>query len=99
WSPSRGKCSPARAIGCAMARRPSPAGVDGPGAAGTGRYGPRAVARRRRLQRGIYLLPSAFTMGNIFLGFWAIILGLRGHFDVAALAVAGAAVLDALDGR
>ena len=72
-----------------MARRPSPAGVDGP----------RAVARRRRLQRGIYLLPSAFTMGNIFLGFWSIVLGLRGRFDIAALAVAGAAVLDGIDGR
>jgi len=72
-----------------MARRPSLTGADGP----------RAVARRRRLQRGIYLLPSAFTMGNIFLGFWSIILGLRGHFDIAALAVAGAAVVDGIDGR
>ncbi len=72
-----------------MARRPSLAGVDGP----------RAVARRRRLQRGIYLLPSIFTMGNIFLGFWAIIRGLRGDFLTAPLAIAGAAVLDALDGR
>ena len=77
-----------------MARRPSPAGADG-----TRAESPRAVARRRRLRRGIYLLPSAFTMGNIFLGFWAIVLGLRGRFDVAALAVAGAAVLDGIDGR
>ena len=72
-----------------MARRPSPAGADGP----------RAVARRGRLRRGIYLLPSAFTMGNIFLGFWSIVLGLRGRFDIAALAVAGAAILDGIDGR
>lgn len=72
-----------------MARRPSLAAVDGP----------RAVARRRRLQRGIYLLPSIFTMGNIFLGFWAIIRGLRGDFQTAPLAIAGAAVLDAVDGR
>ena len=72
-----------------MARRPLPDAADGP----------RAVFRRRRLQRGIYLLPSAFTMGNIFLGFWSIILGLRGHFDWSAIAVASAAVLDALDGR
>lgn len=71
-----------------MARRPLPAGVEGP-----------RVARRRRLRRGIYLLPSAFTMGNIFLGFWAVILGLRGEFGVAGLAVATAAVLDGLDGR
>ena len=72
-----------------MARRPSLGAVDGP----------RAVARRRRLQRGIYLLPSIFTMGNIFLGFWAIIRGLRGDFLTAPLAIAGAAVLDAIDGR
>jgi CDP-diacylglycerol--serine O-phosphatidyltransferase len=72
-----------------MARRPLPTGAEGP----------RAVARRRRLQRGIYLLPSAFTMGNIFLGFWSIILGLRGEFGVAALAIAGAGVLDGVDGR
>jgi CDP-diacylglycerol--serine O-phosphatidyltransferase len=61
--------------------------------------GVRAVARRRRLQRGIYLLPSLFTMGNIFLGFWAIIKGLRGDFPVAALAIVAAGILDGLDGR
>ncbi len=72
-----------------MARRPSLVHADAP----------RAVARRRRLQRGIYLLPSAFTMGNIFLGFWAIILGLRADFGLAALAVAAAAIVDGLDGR
>jgi CDP-diacylglycerol--serine O-phosphatidyltransferase len=52
-----------------------------------------------RLRRGIYLLPSLFTTGNIFLGFWAVILGYRGRFDLAALAILGAAMLDAVDGR
>jgi phosphatidylserine synthase len=42
--------------------------------------------RRRRLRRGVYLLPSAFTMGNIFLGFWAVISGLRRHFGLPPLA-------------
>lgn len=55
--------------------------------------------RPRRLRRGIYLLPSLFTMGNIFLGFWAVIQGLRGNFGPAALAVAAAGVLDTIDGR
>jgi CDP-diacylglycerol--serine O-phosphatidyltransferase len=55
--------------------------------------------RRARLRRGVYLLPSLFTIGNIFLGFWAIVRGLRGDFAHAALAVFGAGVLDALDGR
>ena len=40
------------------------------------------VPRRRpvaqRLQRGAYLLPSLFTIGNMLLGFYAIVCGLRG---------------------
>ena len=54
---------------------------------------------RQRLARGIYLLPSLFTTGNIFLGFWAVIRGLRGDFGHAALAIFAAAMLDAIDGR
>jgi CDP-diacylglycerol---serine O-phosphatidyltransferase len=56
-------------------------------------------AARERLRRGIYLLPSLFTTGNIFLGFWAVIRGLRGDFGHAALAIFAAALLDAIDGR
>lgn len=54
---------------------------------------------RRRLRRGAYLLPSLFTIGNIILGFYAVVRGLRGDFQLAALLIAGAAILDALDGR
>lgn len=54
---------------------------------------------RRQLRRGAYLLPSLFTIGNIILGFYAVVRGLRGDFQLAALLVAAAAVLDALDGR
>ena len=61
--------------------------------------GPPPRAPGRRLRRGIYLLPSLFTMGNVFLGFWAVIQGLRGNFGPAALAIAAAAVLDTVDGR
>jgi CDP-diacylglycerol---serine O-phosphatidyltransferase len=56
-------------------------------------------ARRARLQRGVVILPSAFTMGNLFLGFWAIVAASRGMFETAAWLVVGAAVLDMLDGR
>jgi CDP-diacylglycerol--serine O-phosphatidyltransferase len=56
-------------------------------------------AARQRLQRGIYLLPSLFTTGNIFLGFYAVIRGLRGDFGHAALMIFAAAMLDAIDGR
>lgn len=53
----------------------------------------------RRLRRGAYLLPSLFTIGNMLLGFYAIVLGLRQRFDIAALLVFSAAILDTLDGR
>nr|XP_061804846.1 CDP-diacylglycerol--serine O-phosphatidyltransferase-like [Nerophis lumbriciformis] len=54
---------------------------------------------RRRLRRGAYLLPSLFTMGNILLGFYAVVRGLRGDFETAAILVFCAGVLDGLDGR
>jgi CDP-diacylglycerol--serine O-phosphatidyltransferase len=54
----------------------------------------------RRVRRGAYLLPSLFTMGNMLLGFYAIISGYRDHdFVKAALLVFAAAFLDSLDGR
>ena len=53
----------------------------------------------RRLRRGVYILPSLFTMGNLLLGFLAVIRGLSGAFQHAALAIFVAIVLDALDGR
>jgi CDP-diacylglycerol--serine O-phosphatidyltransferase len=52
-----------------------------------------------RLRRGVYLLPSLFTLGNIFLGFFAVVRGLAGQFHDAALAIFIAGFLDALDGR
>jgi CDP-diacylglycerol---serine O-phosphatidyltransferase len=54
---------------------------------------------RTRLQRGVIILPSAFTLGNLFLGIWAITAASRGMFTTAAWLVVGAAVLDMLDGR
>ena len=58
---------------------------------------PEKPARGKR--RGIYLLPSLFTMGNIFLGFYAIVQGLRGNFEMAAFAIFASGIMDALDGR
>ncbi|HVS01761.1 MAG TPA: CDP-diacylglycerol--serine O-phosphatidyltransferase [Thermoanaerobaculia bacterium] len=55
--------------------------------------------RQRRLRRGLYLLPSLFTLGNIFLGFYAVVRALREDYRVAGIAIIAAAVLDALDGR
>ena len=49
--------------------------------------------------RGIYLLPNLFTTGALFAGFFSIVSALRGDFDLAALAVFAASILDGLDGR
>lgn len=54
---------------------------------------------RRRLRQGTYLLPSAFTIGNMLLGFYAVVLGLDGNFQRAAVMIFVAAILDTLDGR
>lgn len=54
---------------------------------------------RRRLQRGIIILPSAFTVGNLFLGVWAIVSAARGHYETAGWMIVGAAIMDLLDGR
>jgi CDP-diacylglycerol---serine O-phosphatidyltransferase len=49
--------------------------------------------------RGIYLLPNLFTTAALFSGFYAIISGMHGNFENAAIAIFVAMVLDGLDGR
>jgi CDP-diacylglycerol--serine O-phosphatidyltransferase len=57
------------------------------------------------LRRGLYILPSLFTSGNIAAGYYAITQSLQGsvqeprHFDYAALAIGFAIPFDAIDGR
>jgi len=58
-----------------------------------------AVRVREGLRRGAYLLPSIFTIGNIFLGFFATVLSLRGRFSLAGGLIILAAILDFLDGK
>ena len=60
---------------------------------------PRPGRRPRGLRRGIAILPSLFTTGNLFLGFWAIIRTLHNQHAEAAPLIAWAIVLDLLDGR
>lgn len=50
-------------------------------------------------RRGIYLLPNLFTTAALFAGFYAIVQGMNGHFEYAAVAIFIAMVLDGLDGR
>lgn len=59
----------------------------------------RKRAARRKLLRGIIILPSAFTLGNLFFGVYAMVAAARGDFQWAAWFIVFAAVLDMLDGR
>ncbi len=54
-----------------------------------------AIKRRR----GIYLLPNLFTTACLFSGFFAIVSAINGKFEIAAMAIFIAMVLDGLDGR
>jgi CDP-diacylglycerol--serine O-phosphatidyltransferase len=64
-----------------------------------------ASVRKRRMRKGMYILPSLFTAANIGAGYFAITETLRGtaadywHFDLAAKAIGLAIVADGLDGR
>jgi len=49
--------------------------------------------------RGIYLLPNLFTTGALFAGFYAVVHGMNGRFELAAVAIFVAMLLDGLDGR
>jgi CDP-diacylglycerol--serine O-phosphatidyltransferase len=62
------------------------------------------------MRKGMYLLPSIFTAGNIAAGYYAIVQTIYGsqmqagqpdywHFDFAAKAIGFAVVFDGLDGR
>ena len=61
--------------------------------------------RKRSRRRGMFVLPSLFTAGNIAAGYYAIMQSLQGsrleprHFDYAALAILFAIPFDAIDGR
>lgn len=55
------------------------------------------VVRKRR--KGIYILPNLFTLAALFGGFYAIVMAMNERFDMAAIGVFCAMVLDSLDGR
>ncbi len=59
----------------------------------------RPLRPRGQVRRGAYLIPSLFTIGNLVLGFYAIIVGLRGDFERAVPLIFVAALVDGLDGR
>src|SRR3954453_8204288 len=64
---------------------------------------PLRLRRRRedrpvRFKRGVYLLPSMFTVANLFCGYACVVYSTRGDFDTAAVLIGIAMVLDTLDG-
>src|SRR3954453_7659222 len=54
---------------------------------------------RRRFRRGVYLLPSLLTMGNMFCGYACVVYAMRGEFETAAPFIGFAFIIDGLDGR
>ena len=54
--------------------------------------------RPGRVKRGVFLLPSMFTVANLFCGYACVVYSTQGDFDTAALFIGIAMVLDTLDG-
>jgi CDP-diacylglycerol--serine O-phosphatidyltransferase len=59
----------------------------------------RGLLKNRFRRHGIYWLPNLITSGAMFAGFYAIVQAMNGRFEVAAMAIFVAMVLDGLDGR
>lgn len=63
------------------------------------------LRRSKRVRKGMFILPSLFTAGNIAAGYFAISQTMQGvagesfHFDYAAIAIGFAVLFDGLDGR
>ena len=55
--------------------------------------------RRRTMRQVVVVMPSAFTLGNLFFVFWAIVSALNGNFRWAGWFIVFAGILDMLDGR
>jgi CDP-diacylglycerol--serine O-phosphatidyltransferase len=63
-------------------------------------YRPRKTLFNPELRRrGIYILPNLFTTAALFSGFFAIVQAMNGKFEMAAVAIFVAMILDGLDGR
>lgn len=58
-----------------------------------------AAAMPRKPRKGLYLLPNLFTLAALFAGFFAVVMAMNGRFDLSAIGVFCAMVLDSLDGR
>jgi CDP-diacylglycerol--serine O-phosphatidyltransferase len=57
------------------------------------------MAKSPHFRRGIYLLPTLFTVGNMFCGYSSIVHSSIGKLEMAAVLIVIAGILDGLDGR
>ena len=55
--------------------------------------------RRDRMKKGIYVLPNLVTTANLFCGFYSTIAAMKEMYEVAAITLLIAVVLDGMDGR
>ncbi len=58
-----------------------------------------ALQPQKPRRKGIYALPTLFTLAALFGGFYSIVMAMDGRFHEAAIGVFAAMVLDSLDGR
>ncbi len=65
--------------------------------AGLRKVAPSGDTKLRR--KGIYLLPNLLTTGALFAGFYAIVAAINGRYELAAISIFVAMVLDGMDGR
>ena len=57
------------------------------------------AAHARGIRRGVSLLPSLFTLANLFCGWACVVYAMHGQLETAAPFIGVALVLDMLDGR
>jgi CDP-diacylglycerol--serine O-phosphatidyltransferase len=60
---------------------------------------PKVRIERDKIRKGIYILPSLFTCGNMTFGILSIFSSIGGHFITAAWFLVGALACDIVDGR
>lgn len=49
--------------------------------------------------KGFYILPNLFTLAALFFGFYAIVMAVNGRYELSAIGIFCAMVLDSCDGR
>src|ERR1041384_8523205 len=59
----------------------------------------RRIRDEARITRSLAIIPSLFTIGNIFCGYYSVISTLKQNWDTAAILIGIGYILDGLDGR